>query len=154
VAWWRRRAYNLTIASTASRSESAQPDFLKVDEKARAAAVGRGEDHEEFLDAREKAEAEAAAAAAALAASKGPLTLAQRLAKISAFLMSLFTLVTVIFGAVGNVGRMGASLESVGSVEKMKMILADNWFGGLVAIFVIGWHVYKYFTDKGWTKEV
>ena len=38
VAWWRRRAYNLTVASTARRSKKAQPDFLNVDKKARAKA--------------------------------------------------------------------------------------------------------------------
>ena len=62
VAWWRRRAYNLTIASTAKRNKDAQPDFLTVDKKAREAAIERGAAHEADLTERERQEAIAAAA--------------------------------------------------------------------------------------------
>lgn len=148
VAWWRRRAYNLTVASTASRSEKAQPDFLKVDHKAREAAIERGAAHEDFLEEREREEA-----LAALKAAKDPLSLTERLAGLAAFLMSLFTLATMVFGAVTNVSKMGEALESVGSVEKIQKVVADHWLGTLVAVFVIVWHVYKYFGDRKWKER-
>ena len=148
VAWWRRRAYNLTVASTASRSKEAQPDFLNVDAKAREAAIARGEAHEDFLEERERAEA-----LAALEAAKHPLGVSQRLAGFAAFLMSLFTLATMIFGAITNVSRMGEALQSVSSVEKIQKVVTDHWFGTLVALFVIAWHVYKYFGDRKWKER-
>ena len=145
VAWWRRRAYNLTIASTAGRSEKAQPDFLRVDQKARDAAIARGEAHEDYLEDREREEA-----AAALKAAKGPLNLSQRLAGLAAFLMSLFTLSTMVFGTVTNVSKMGDALESVGSVEKIRMVVAEHWLATIIAALVIAWHIYKYFADRRW----
>jgi len=143
VAWWRRRAYNLTVASTAGRSEKAQPDFLRVDEKAREAAIERGEAHEKFLDDRERDRERAA---------KDPLSLGQRLAGLATLMMSIFTLSTVIFGAVNNVRSMGKELQSIGTFERLQQIIVDNWLGATIAVFVIGWHVSKYFLDRKWTK--
>ena len=111
-------------------------------------AIARGEAHENLLDERERAEA-----LAALQAAKHPLSLSQRLAGFAAFLMSLFTLATMAFGAVTNVSRMGETLQSVGSFEKIRMVVADHWFGTAVAVFVIGWHVYKYFGDRKWKES-
>lgn len=148
VAWWRRRAYNLTVASTARRSEKAQPDFLRVDDKARKAAIERGEAHEELLDKRERDEA-----LAALKAAKDPLNFGQRLAGFAAAAMSVFTLATVIIGAVTNVPRMGQALQSVSSFEKIRIIVSNHWLGTLIALFVIGWHLYKYFSDRKWKGE-
>lgn len=148
VAWWRRRAYNLTVASTASRSKKAQPDFLRVDEKARKAAIERGEAHEEVLEEREREEA-----LAALKAAKDPLSFSQRLAGFAAAAMSIFTLSTVIFGAVTNVTRMGEALQAVSSFEKIRIIIVNNWLGTLIALFVIVWHIYKYYADRKWKEE-
>jgi hypothetical protein len=148
VAWWRRRAYNLTVASTARRSGKAQPDFLHVDEKARKAAIARGEAHEEFIEDRERDEA-----AAALEAAKQPINLAQRIAGFAALLMSIFTLSTVALGAVTNVSKMGDALKSVSSVDKVEKIVSDHWLGTTVAALVIAWHVYKYFADRSWKEK-
>lgn len=145
VAWWRRRAYNLTIASTAGRSEKAQPDFLRIDEKGRAAAIERGAAHERDIADRERAEA-----AAALGAAKHPITISQRIASAAAFLMSIFTLITVMIGAVGQVGQMSATFKQLSSTEKMQKVIADHWIGTLVALSVIGWHVYRYYHDRKW----
>ena len=49
----RRRALNLTPVSAARTNEQAQPDFLKVDEKARAEALQKGEAFEQKLSAQE-----------------------------------------------------------------------------------------------------
>ncbi|WP_419808619.1 hypothetical protein [Sphingomonas sp.] len=144
VAWWRRHAYNLTIASTASRSRNAQPDFLHVDQKARAAAIERGEAHEDDLDTRERAEA------AALAAAKHPVTIGERLASAAAFLMSVFTLLTVLIGAVGQVGSMSATFKQLSSTEKMQKIITDHWIAALMAVLVIAWHVYKFLHERKW----
>ncbi|HEX8442646.1 MAG TPA: hypothetical protein VF631_03250 [Allosphingosinicella sp.] len=142
VAWWRRRAYNLTIASTAGRSKKAQPDFLRVDEKARKAAIARGEAHEEFLEDREQEEL-----------AKDPLSFGQRMAGLASLVMSLFTLSTVVFGAVSNIQNMGKAFKSMGTWEKMQKVLADHWFGTSLAVFVIGWYLYKYFADRKWKES-
>lgn len=144
-AWWQRRAYNLTVASTAGRSGKAQPDFLRVDEKARAASVERGAAHERGIAERERKEA-----ADAPGGAKDPVTIGQRLASAAAFLMSIFTLITVLIGAVGQVGQMSATFKQLSSTEKMQQVIADHWIGTLVALSVIGWHVYKYYHDRKW----
>ena len=114
----------------------AQPDFLRVDENARKGAIDAG-GHENSRT-REREEA-----LAALDAAGKPLNLGKRMAGLAAFAMSLFTLATTIFGAVTNVSKMGETLESVSSIEKIQIVLAEHWLGALVAAFVIGWHVYK-----------
>lgn len=144
IAWWRRHAYNLTVASTARRSRKAQPDFLHVDKQARQAAIERGEAHEDDLDARERAEA------ATLEAARHPVTIGERIASAAAFLMSIFTLLSVLIGAVGQVGSMSATFKQLSSVEKMQKVIADHWLGTLIAVFVIGWHVYRYHHDRKW----
>lgn len=148
VAWWRRRAYNLTVTSTARRSRKAQPDFLKVDEAARSAAIARGAAHEAFLEEREREEA-----LAALKAAKDPMSLGRRIAGIAAFGMSLFTLATVILGSVSNVSKMGEALEAVSSMEKVRMVVEDHLLGTIVALLVITWHLFRYFSDRKWKAE-
>jgi hypothetical protein len=140
VAWWRRRAYNLTVASTASRSKKAQPDFLRVDEKARKAAIARGEAHEEFLENREREE------------GKDPLSLGQRLAGFASLIMSLFTLSTMVFGAVSNIQNMGKAFQVPGHLGKDAKGDRRSLFGTILAVFVIGWYVYKYFADRKWKR--
>lgn len=148
LAWWRRRAYNLTVAATARRSRKAQPDFLKVDEKARDAAIRRGEAHEAVLEDRERDEA-----LAALKASKDPLSFGQRIAGIAAAGMSVFTLLTIILGAVTNVSKMGEALQTLSSVEKVKAIVSQHLAGTIIVLLVIAWHIYKYVADRQWKEE-
>jgi len=145
VAYWRRKAYNLTIASTARKNRKGQPDFLKVDRKARAAAIDRGEAHEAFLDEREREEA-----LAALTAARDPIGWSQRIAGLAAFVMSLFTLASVLLGAFANVSKMGETLQAVSSIERITTIISRHWIASLVMLFVIVWHVYKYFSDRKW----
>ncbi|MEL7190173.1 MAG: hypothetical protein AAGK17_11520, partial [Pseudomonadota bacterium] len=110
IGWWRRRAYNLTVASTAGRNKKAQPDFLNIDEKARKEQIKAGERHEDVLEEREKEEA-----LAVLKAAKEPVTLASRLASMATFLMSIITLITGFSGAILGVGRIGDQLKAAGT---------------------------------------
>ena len=143
IAWWRRRAYNLTIAATARRNRKNQPGFLTVDHKARAAAIARGEAHAEDLDERDEAEA-------ALAAADKPLNLAGRLAQAATFIMSIVTLLTGFSGAVFNVTRMGADIEQLSAGGKLQHLVTEYPLGCAVAVFVIGYNLWRYIADKKW----
>jgi hypothetical protein len=145
IAWWRRSAYNLTVASTADRSKKAQPDFLNVNKEARGEAIERGDKHEDDIAERERKEA-----LAALNAGKQPLSATQRLASAASFLMSLFTLLTAMSGAVLNVGAMGDHVSKLTTAGKLKYLIYEHTFGCLVVLFVIGYHIWKYFHDRKW----
>ncbi|MXO91961.1 hypothetical protein [Pontixanthobacter aquaemixtae] len=145
VAWWRRRAYNLTVASTAKRNKKAQPDFLNVDKKARDAAIKRGEAHEEMLEDREREEE-----IAAMKAAKGPITWAKRISSAASLIMSIFTLGTGISGVVLNVGRMGDYLKEGTSGGRLQYLLQEHTIGVIVALVIIVIHIYFYFSKKKW----
>lgn len=144
-ALWRRRAYNLTVASTTRRNKKAQPGFLKVDEKARAKAVRRGEAHEEVLEDREAEEE-----LAALKAAKGPVTFAKRMASLASLVMSVFTLGSAFMGVILNVGRMGDYLKAGTSEGRIQYLLQEHPIGVAVAVLIIALHIYFYFTKKKW----
>ncbi len=147
IAWWRRRAYNLTIASTARRNKEAQPDFLNVDNKAREKAIERGEDYEEKLEERERQEA-----LEALKAAKEPVTIASRIASVATFLMSVFTLITGFSGAIFGVGRIGGYLEDATTAGKFEYLIQEHPIGCIIVAFVIGYHIWRYFAEKKWEK--
>jgi hypothetical protein len=147
VAWWRRRAYNLTVASTHQRSKKAQPDFLSVDKKAREKAIERGEEHEEELDARDEAEAEAAAE---LAAVGQPIGFAKRMAGIATTAMSIFTLLTAISGAALNVGKMDEQFQQLTAGGKIEYLIHEHPFGVIVVLLIIAFQVWKFFNQKKW----
>lgn len=149
IAWWRRRAYNLTIASTARRNRKAQPDFLSVDQKARRKAMERGEAHAKALDDREAA---ADDALAALKAAKEPVTIASRVASAATLVMSIFTLLTGITGAVFNVTRMGDYVEQASAADRLLYLVQEHPIGTAVAVFVIGFNAWRYFADEKWKK--
>lgn len=141
VAWWRRRAYNLTIASTAKRNKDAQPDFLTVDKKAREAAIERGKAHEEELIERERREALAAV---------GGLTKGSHFARIATLLMSLFTLACSIMGVVGNVGAMEASVQKLNASGKIQYIIQQHPIATIIIVLVIAYNVWHYFQHRKW----
>ncbi len=141
VAWWRRRAYNLTIASTAKRNKNAEPDFLHVDKEAREAAIDRGKAHEAELTERERLEA--------LAAASG-LSKGSHLARIAALLMSLFTLACSIMGVVGNVGAMEKSVQNLSASGKIQYIVAQHPIATVIVVLVIGYNVWHYFQHRKW----
>lgn len=143
VAWWRRRAYNLTVASTARRNKSAQPDFLHVDKKARDAAIERGAAHEADLTERERLEA------LAEAESKG-LKKTTNLARLAALFMSLFTLACSIMGVVGNVGAMEKSVQNLTAGGKIQYIITAHPIATIIVVLVIAYNVWHYFQHRKW----
>lgn len=144
-AWWRRRAYNLTIAATARKNRKGQPDFLKVDRKAREAAIARGEAHESILDEREREER-----LAALQAAGDPIGWTERIVGAGAFIMSLITLGSTVLGAFLNVTKMGDTLREMPAGERIVAVLTKHWFVSLVMLVVIAWHIYQYFIQHKW----
>lgn len=145
LAWWRRKAYNLTIASTASRRKAAQPDFLGLDKDAREDAIERGEAHDKVLDKRERDDA-----LATLRAAKEPIGLAARLASIATAAMSIITLVTGFMGSIGNVTKMNEYLEDASATERMSFIVQQHPLGCAIAVFAIGYAIWRYFAEKKW----
>ncbi|MEO5938003.1 MAG: hypothetical protein ABIQ43_03225 [Sphingomonas sp.] len=143
VAWWRRRAYNLTIASTARRNKKAEPDFLHVDKEAREAAIERGHEHETELTERERVEAE-------VAAGRDPVDLSKRIAKMAALLMSVFTLVCSFLGVVGNVGAMEKSVQNLTASGKIQYVITEHPIGTIIVVLVIAYNVWDYFTNRKW----
>lgn len=143
VAWWRRRAYNLTVASTAKRNKDAQPDFLTVDKKAREAAIERGAAHEAELTERERLEALAAA-------ERSGLRKGTNFARIAALLMSLFTLGCSIMGVVANVGAMEKSVQNLTAGGKIQYIIAAHPIATVIVVFVIAYNVWHYFQHRKW----
>ncbi len=147
IGWWRRRAYNLTIASTAKANKKAQPDFLSVDEKARKEAVDRGRGHEETLSKREADEA-----LATLKAAKEPITWASRIASAATFVMSLFTLLTGFSGAIFGVKRLGGYVEDATTSGQIEYVLREHTIGCAVVAFVIGYHIWRFIAEEKWKK--
>ena len=147
IAWWRRRAYNLTVASSARRNKKAKPGFLSVDEKAREEAIARGEGHEQQLDEREADDARAILKAAA-----EPVSMAAKFARIATLLMSIITLGTGFTGAILNVTRVGDYLEEAGTVGKLEYLFTEYPVGVAIAIFAIGYNIWRYFAEKKWEK--
>ena len=144
--WWRRSASNLTPVNAATKDSGAQPDFLKVDEKARAEAIERGEAFDKEIERRER-EAERAKAAAA---GRTPLTVSQRLARFLSFFMSLFTLATMIFGAIFQVTRMGQMMEQYSTADRIFTVIQTHPISFTVATLVIVFQVYRFFVDRKW----
>lgn len=146
---WRRHASNLTPVHAASRNRRAQPDFLKVDRKAREAAIRRGEAHEAGLDARdaaeEKAAAEAAAAAAKAAKAAEPATFAQRIAGIVAFLLSLFTLLSIIVSSIFTISRMGDYVGEYTAWERITGIVMAHPIAFTICVLIILARIYTQF---------
>jgi hypothetical protein len=141
IAWWRRRAYNLTIASTAKRNKKAQPDFLTVNKEAREDAIERGKAHEADLTERERLEA--------LAATSG-LTKGSHFARLATLLMSLFTLACSVMGVVGNVGAMEKSVQNLTASGKIQFIIMQHPIASVIIVLVIGYNVWHYFHHRKW----
>lgn len=147
IGWWRRRAYNLTIASTASRNKKAKPGFLDVDHKAREGAIARGEAYAEALDEREREEA-----LAALKAAAGPVSLLSKFTRLATLGMSIITLLTGFSGAIFNVTKMGEYVEVATTAGRIQYIIEQHPIGTAVVMFVIGYSIWRYFADKKWEK--
>lgn len=148
--WWRRKAANLTVVSSADKSKSAQPDFLNVDHKARREAIERGEAFERQLDAREAEEARTAALA-----SLKPATTGRRIAQLVTLLMSLFTMATAVIGSIMDVSRMSEYMQRLSAPERIMAVIEANPIGTIVVVLVVAATIFKYFYERKWAlKEV
>lgn len=141
---WRRHASNLTPVNSTSKNNSAQPDFLKVDQKARAEAIKRGDLHERALDRRDAEEAKAEARAEA-ASRRMPLTFAQRLAGLVTFIMSAFTLFSIVTSSIFTVSKMGDMVGEMSAINRMTAIIVAHPIPVAVCVLVIFARVYTQF---------
>ncbi|MFN7054979.1 hypothetical protein [Hyphomonas sp.] len=150
---WRRHASNLTPVHAAGRNRKAQPDFLKVDRKARAEAIKRGAAHEKDLDRRDEAEAKAAAEAATAAAKaaeaearrNAPMTFAQRISGLVTFLLSLFTLLSIIVSSIFTISRMGDYVGEYTAWERITSIIMQHPIAFTICVLIIIARIYTQF---------
>lgn len=141
----RRRASNLTPVNTARKNSKSSPDFLKVDTKARKAAIARGKSFEKELDQIEREEARAEARI-----RRGKATVGQRLAGLVSLFMSLFTLATMIYGAIFNVTRMGRLMTEYSAQDRVLAVVKAHPVAVVIASLVIAYHIYNFFSDRKW----
>lgn len=140
----RRRATNLTSAHQAHVRKDAAPDFMKVDHKARDAAMQRGQAYEKELDAREAAEA---AAAAGKPGKKEPMNMLKTISGIASFAFSLFTLLGAVLGTFRTMDAAGAQLSKFDQIGAVAM---KNPIPFLICLFVIGYTIFIWISQKKW----
>jgi hypothetical protein len=136
----RRSATNLTPVNAPDAKKSAQPDFLKVDHKAREEAIKRGEAYDKELTAREAAEA-------AAAGTTKQVKTVSRLASLATLLFSVFSLVGTGVSVIWQVDRMGQTLTQA---DKLGMMIQKYPIPFAVCLFVIGYYVVIFFVKKQW----
>jgi hypothetical protein len=142
----RRRATNLTSAHQAGVKKEATPDFMKVDQKARDAAMQRGQAYEKELDTREAAEA---AAAAGKGAKKPPMNMLKTISGIASFAFSLFTLLGAVLGTFKTMDAAGAQLSKFDQVGVMFMKYP---IPAIICLFVIGYTIFIWVSQKKWAE--
>jgi len=140
----RRKATNLTSAQQASVRKDAAPDFLKVDHKAREAAMQRGAAYEAELSEREKAEAEARKPA-----KKEPVGMLKMISGIAAFLFSLFTLLGSVMGTFRTLDQAGVQLSKL---DQLGAIITQHPIPTVICLFVIGYTLFIWVSQKKWTE--
>lgn len=141
---WRRHASNLTPVNSTSKNNKAQPDFLKVDQKAREEAIKRGDAHEKALDRRDAEEARAEARANAVS-RREPVSFAQRLAGLVTFIMSLFTLLSIVTSSVFTVSRMGDMVGEYTAMDRIVAIIMAHPIAFTVCALIIIARIYTQF---------
>lgn len=140
----RRRATNLTSAQQAGVRKDATPDFMKVDHKARDAAMQRGEAFDRELTERAKAEA---AAAAGKPAKREPANMVKMLSGAASFAFSLFTLLGAILGTFRTMDAAGAQLSKM---DQVGAVVMQQPIPALICLFVIGYTIFLWVSQKKW----
>lgn len=135
---WRRHASNLTPVNAAERSSKAQPDFLKVDQKAREEAIERGDDFDKSLDRRDAAEARAAS-------RLRPAKSVQKVAGIAAFIMSIFTILSVIVSSVFTLSGVGRIASDFTTWERARAVIEAHPIAFTVCLLIIFARIYTHF---------
>lgn len=141
---WRRHSSNLTPVNATSKNHKAQPDFLKVDQKARAEAIKRGDLHEQALDRRDADEARAEARAKSVS-RREPVSFAQRLAGLVTFIMSIFTLLSIVTSSVFTVSRMGDMVGEYTATDRIIAIIMAHPIAFSVCALIILARIYTQF---------
>jgi hypothetical protein len=142
----RRRATNLTSAQQAGVNKNAAPDFMKVDHKARDAAMKRGEAYDQELVEREKA---AADAAAGVKPKKEPVGIVKMISGLAAFLFSMFTLLGAIVGTFRTLDGAGVQLSKL---DQVGAIITQHPIPSIICLFVIGYTIYLWVSQKKWAQ--
>ncbi|MEM1149194.1 MAG: hypothetical protein AAGI03_01350 [Pseudomonadota bacterium] len=145
---WRRSASNLTPVNSVGTRRSAQPDFLSVDEKSRREAISQGEAFDKELDKRDRDEASTLRKAA-----RGRRSPVQRIAGLVSLFMAVFSLLSMIVSVIWQIGFMGRILEQYSAGERLVIVIQKHPIGVSVALLVIGYHVFRFFTDRKWEQE-
>lgn len=133
---WRRHASNLTPVNAAERSQKAQPDFLKVDRKAREEAIERGDNYEKVLDRRDVAEA---------ASRLKPAKSAQKMAGFTALVMSIFSIMSVVSSSVFTVTSSGQMAGEFSTWERARAIAENHPIALTVCVVIIAVRIYLHF---------
>lgn len=129
LGFMHRRAYNLTRAESGG-SSPITPDFLKIDQKKRQAAIDRGAAYDEVLEAR------AAAAGPSAAVAKTGFW-----SRAAATVTAFFTLSGAVIGTLQKVDSLESGASELGSWDKIVAIVKDHPIGTVIAIIVIGANV-------------
>lgn len=133
---WRRHASNLTPVNAAERSGKAQPDFLKVDQKAREEAIERGDKYDKVLDRRDAAEA---------ASRLKPAKSAQKAAGLAALVMSIFTIMSVITSSFFTMTGVGQIAGEFSTWDRARAIIEAHPIAFAVCVLIILVRIYTHF---------
>jgi len=140
---WRRSASNLTAIRGATANPKAQPDFLSVDEKARKAAIAKGETFEKEMQRRDRDEAKSVTQTA-----RRQETMLGRLGRLISFGMALFSIATMISGTLFQVTIMGRYWEQYSATERLFAVIQNHPIGVSVTVAVILYNIVSYVAKR------
>ena len=142
---WRRQASNLTTVRGGEPNRKASPDFLEIDEKARKAAIARGEAYDKVLDKRDATEA-----AEARRELRRKESLISRIGRLVSFAMALFSLATMVSGTLFQVSIMGRYWEQYSAGERLMAVVQEHPIGVAVTVGVILFNIVTFVSKKKW----
>jgi hypothetical protein len=126
IGYFHRKSYNLTRAESGG-SKPITPDFLKVDQKKRQAAIDRGAAYSEVLDAR--------------AAPSSPVAKASNWARAGATATASATLLAAIVGTITRVRVLQEGVEQLSSWDAITALVKEYPAGVIVAVLIIGTNI-------------
>lgn len=144
---WRRHESNLTPINAAERNSKAQPDFLKVDKKARAEAIARGEGFDKELERRVREEERMKAEAL-----HGPKR-TQSIAGWISFILALVSLLMGVLGVIFSIVRLEDMATEFGSWERILSLFRAYPIPFTVAVTVIILKISHFVLEHRKTKE-
>ena len=141
---WRRYASNLTPVMAAEKNRKADPDFLKVDKKAREQAIRRGESFEKELQRRE--------IEANTSGKRSAGSMIQHLSGLMALVVSASTLLSMLLGAYLSVFRMGEMWEGLSGADRLMELWDKYPVPIIISLIVLVAQIYVFF-QKSLSKE-